>query len=78
MKMAEYLDRLPYEKIEKLREVIGIGELAWKSRWRTISPEKKLEVGRVTFGREVKSVTMEFERDVSRGFDIPVIIAESV
>ena len=75
-KYVEYFDRLPYEKIEQLREVIGTGELAWQSAFPKLSPDKKLEVGRITFDREVKNVTMKFERNVSNDFNTPVIIAD--
>lgn len=76
-KFAEYLDRLPYDKVEQLRTVIGTGELAWKDTFDRLPPDKKLEVGRITFGCDVKNVTMEFERNLSTGYDIPIIIAEA-
>ena len=76
-KYVEYLDRLPYEKIEQLRSVIGTGELNWQGAFSRLPLAKKLEVGRIAFGCEVKNVTMKFERNVRNGFNIPVIIAEA-
>ena len=75
-KYSEYLDRLSYEKIEQLRVVIGIGELGWKNAFPRLPLDKKLEVGRIVFECEVKNVTMKFERNLSNGFDTPIIIAE--
>ena len=76
-KYVEYLDRLSYEKIEQLRDVIGTGELNWQGTFSRLPLAKKLEVGHITFGCEVKNVTRKFERNVSNGFNIPVIIAEA-
>lgn len=76
-KLVEYFDRLPYEKIQQLRAVIGTGELNWGGVFHRLPKEKKLEVGRITFGCEVKNVRMEFERSRANGFNIPVIIAEA-
>jgi hypothetical protein len=75
-KLSDYLDRLSWDKIECLRECIGTGEMGWKNAFPNLSPEKKLEVGRITFGCNVKNVTMTFERNVLNGFDTPVIHAE--
>lgn len=76
-KYVEYFDRLPYDKIQQLRAVIGTGELNWQGKFPRLPLATKLEVGRITFGCEVKNVTMKFERNVSNGFNIPVIIAEA-
>lgn len=76
-KYVEYFDRLPYDKIQQLRAVIGAGELGWQGVFHRLPLAKKLEVGRITFGCEVKNVTMKFERHVSNGFNVPVIIAEA-
>lgn len=75
---AEYFDRLPYDKIEQLREVIGTGEMGWKSAFPELPENKKLIVGEVVFGKDVKikKVWMEFERNASTGYNIPVICAE--
>ena len=56
--VVEYFDRLPYGKIEKLREIIGVGELGWLGAFPKLSNETKLEVGRVVFGVEVETVEM--------------------
>ena len=77
-KKAEYLDRLPYEKLEQLRAVIGTSELGWSDKFPRLSQKKKLEVGRITFGCEVKNVTMKFECDAATGFDLPIIIADDI
>lgn len=77
-KYVAHFDRLPDEKIEEICSVIGIGELAWQRAFPRLPLAKKLEVGRITFGCEVKNVTMKFERNVSNGFNVPVIIAEAV
>jgi hypothetical protein len=72
--MAEYFDRLPWDKIDKLREIAG-GELNWHKTVPCLSPEKKAEFGRIVFGKDVKGLKIKQERDVSTGYDIPVIIA---
>lgn len=77
-KYVVYFDRLPYEKIEELRATIGAGELNWRGAFPALPQRKKAEVGRIAFGCDVKKVTMQFERNVSNGFDVPIIIAEAV
>lgn len=76
LKLVEYFDRLPGPIRDQLREIIGTGELGWKSAWEKLSAAKKLKVGEVTFGKAVQNVRLEFEHNVSTGYDIPVIIAE--
>ncbi len=74
-KHAEYFDRLPWDKINALREIMG-GEMGWKNKFPRLSKSDKLKVGKITFGCDVKNVKMEFEENVSSGFDTPIIIAE--
>lgn len=75
---AEYLDRLSFNKIERLREIIGTGELYWKDAWNRVPKKKKEEVAKVVFGANiiVKRVWIVHEKDLSTGHTIPVICAE--
>jgi len=54
--LVEYFDRLPYEKIEKLREIVGTGELGWKRKFPYIPQEKKVEFSNLVFGCDVTVV----------------------
>lgn len=73
--LVEYFDRLTYDKIDKLREIVGTGELNWKNRFPSVPVEKKLEFARVVFGCDAVKVWVESETDVCTGYPIPVIYA---
>jgi hypothetical protein len=74
--MVEYFDRLPWDKIKKLREIAG-GELNWHKTVPRLSHEQKAEFGRIVFGKDVNGLRIEQERNVATGYDIPVIIAKN-
>ena len=73
---CEYFDRLPTEVKAKLEKLIGTGDRGWRTAFPKLSKKKKLEVGKITFGRKVDNVTMKFEHNYHTGYDIPIICAE--
>lgn len=74
--MVEYLDNLSWDKQKELNAIVGAGPLGWKKKFPRLSREKKLEMGRIVFGQEVKNVRVTFEPNLSTGWDIPLIHAE--
>lgn len=75
--MVEYFDRLPWDKIDKLRALAG-GELNWHKSVSRLSPEDKAEFGRIVFGKDVKGLKIKQERNVATGYNIPIIIAREI
>lgn len=70
---AEYFDRLSWNKIDALRELVG-GELGWKQKHSSWSKSTRIKIGKIVFGDVlIKDVTFEFEEGFN-GWDIPVII----
>lgn len=75
--MVEYFDRLDFDKIDQLRDLVG-GELSWRQNFPRLSTEQKERVGEIVFGEPVKNVHVTFEFNNYTGFDIPVIHAKEV
>lgn len=73
MELVEYLDRLPIEKIEQLRKLMGTGELSWKRGWSSVQKETRLQFGKIVFGEYVNKVWLEHEKNLSTGHTIVVV-----
>lgn len=54
-----WFDRLAWEQIEQLREIVGDGTLGWGSVIDKLTDEQSIKIGKVVFGRDVGPVRID-------------------